>query len=312
MLQPQGACYGFDIRSPIALDFLRPGSGVPLLVDEQDTPNVPGVLVQSWDAIPGKRLSVRLHREGATYTVIIGEDHQFMIELAGNGDAARSLRRRPVRIAMAPTASPEVRERLLWTTPSAVTIAARGDVALHAAAVEVDGGAFLLTGDSGAGKTTTAAAFFREGHRVLADDLSCCRVGEQPVLIPGPALLRVNPDAASRVLDIAYPAPVAPSYAKIPFTLPNDRRGSGAPVPLRGIVLLQRGVASMDVRRLSAADTLPRLWESIFHLPGEDHKAWSFRLLGDLVGRVPAWEVTRAMEWTALPTIVNRIATELR
>ncbi len=46
----------------------------------------------------------------------------------------------------------------------------RGRPALHAAAVVIGGRAVVLAGDSGAGKSTTALALLRRGHRLLSDD----------------------------------------------------------------------------------------------------------------------------------------------
>ncbi len=47
----------------------------------------------------------------------------------------------------------------------------RGVACLHASAVVIDGKAIALVGTSGAGKSTTAAAFAKLGYQVLADDI---------------------------------------------------------------------------------------------------------------------------------------------
>ena len=52
---------------------------------------------------------------------------------------------------------------------------ARGDTALHAAAVEVDGQAVVLGAPGTFGKTTLAAAFHAAGHRLLSEDTTCIR-----------------------------------------------------------------------------------------------------------------------------------------
>lgn len=51
----------------------------------------------------------------------------------------------------------------------------RGVLALHASAVLIDGRAVALVGQSGAGKSTTAAAFAAAGYPVLADDVLAIR-----------------------------------------------------------------------------------------------------------------------------------------
>ena len=48
----------------------------------------------------------------------------------------------------------------------------RGVLTLHAAAVEMDAGAVLLLGGSGAGKSALAAALVERGHALLADDVT--------------------------------------------------------------------------------------------------------------------------------------------
>ena len=47
----------------------------------------------------------------------------------------------------------------------------RGELCLHASAVSIGGRAVLFVGESGAGKSTIAAALAVRGHRVIADDL---------------------------------------------------------------------------------------------------------------------------------------------
>ncbi len=52
----------------------------------------------------------------------------------------------------------------------------RGWLPLHASVVALHGQAVLFLGLSGAGKSTTAAAFYAQGHTVIADDLAAIRL----------------------------------------------------------------------------------------------------------------------------------------
>jgi len=47
----------------------------------------------------------------------------------------------------------------------------RGCLPLHASGVAIEGKGVLFLGESGAGKSTAAAAFYARGHRVVADDV---------------------------------------------------------------------------------------------------------------------------------------------
>jgi hypothetical protein len=63
---------------------------------------------------------------------------------------------------------PEVGTALASVAPK--LLALRGHFVLHASAALVDGVAFVVAGESGAGKTTTARALVRAGARPLAED----------------------------------------------------------------------------------------------------------------------------------------------
>ncbi|MCA1792216.1 MAG: hypothetical protein LC667_20925, partial [Thioalkalivibrio sp.] len=89
----------------------------------------------------------------------------------------------------------------------------RHSVVLHAAAVQHPGGAALLLGDSGAGKTTLSLLLRHAGLHLLSDDIS-------PI---DPATAEVLPFPRSIHLDGAYPAEVRESLPRPPRGLPPER-----------------------------------------------------------------------------------------
>ncbi|HKE57224.1 MAG TPA: hypothetical protein VKB46_10995 [Pyrinomonadaceae bacterium] len=66
---------------------------------------------------------------------------------------------------------------------SAFVLRLRGLVCLHGSSILIGKRAFTVVGDSGAGKSTTAAAFARLGHPVLTEDVSPVIEREQTFLI---------------------------------------------------------------------------------------------------------------------------------
>jgi hypothetical protein len=64
----------------------------------------------------------------------------------------------------------------------------------------VNGQGVLFTGVSGIGKSTLAAAFYKEGYRVLTDDVCAVMIDEQdsPYIIPGFPGIKLWKDAAER------------------------------------------------------------------------------------------------------------------
>ena len=302
-----GTCYGFEVLSSLEFEYLRGGTGDPLRVEETGNGRPlrsEGEVLKTWHAVPGQRAQTRLLKSDRSFVVEIGSDFWFEVD----PDA--------LRIELSPTSEPRLREMLLWTTPAAVSVAARGDLALHAAAVEIDGRAVLVSAPSGHGKTTTAAAFFAAGYRMLTDDFSCCRVEEQPVLLPGPALLRVHHDVASRLgleeLGLRDVWRTRAENVKRHMVIPSQARGDGGPIPVAGIVFLREAERGIAFERAATADALRDLWALSFHLPDEAYQKRCFQGLADLVARVPVWNLARELDWKSLSVLIERIANEVR
>ena len=60
-----------------------------------------------------------------------------------------------------------------------VLLGQRELVAIHSSSVVINGNAVLICGFSGAGKSTTSAILTERGYKLLADDISVIKVGEQ-------------------------------------------------------------------------------------------------------------------------------------
>jgi hypothetical protein len=116
-----------------------------------------------------------------------------------------------------------------------------------------------------------AAAFLRTGYRVLADDMSCCRLDPEPSVLPGPAILRIRHDVYSR-LELTGTEPVLRDEDKSHPMQTAAARGSGEPVPIRAIVFvrdtsLQAVEGRPAISAVAAADSLANLWSVGFTLP---------------------------------------------
>jgi hypothetical protein len=85
-------------------------------------------------------------------------------------------------------------------TALGILLQMRGEIALHASCVAIDGRAIVLCGQAGTGKSVLAAALARRGHIVLCDDL--CRLMIDPkrgvLAMPEGPYVRLWPKVASR------------------------------------------------------------------------------------------------------------------
>jgi hypothetical protein len=198
------------------------------------------------------------------------------------------------------------REERLWGIPSLLCFVRRGDVPLHGAAVETGRGALLLCGPSRAGKTTLAAAFLSAGHRVLSEDLGCCRLSPSPAVLPGPAMLRIRSDVYRR-LSFPGTAIVGRDDERVHLALEGELRGDGRPVPLRGIVLLRRADRPRS-ERVALPEALRDLWALSLKLPVDEDRTRCFHGLVQLIETVPVWNFFRPLSYSRLPLVVRELA----
>jgi hypothetical protein len=192
----------------------------------------------------------------------------------------------------------------VWTIPISLCLLHRGDLALHAAAVEVNGHGVLLVASGGAGKSTLAAAFVQAGHRLLSEDVTCVRMVGEPCVIPGPAMLRLRPDVLSHV---ALPGArvIREIRSRVTFALDQAGRGGCEPVPVRAIFLLDAAAEGSLGERISPAEGIRRLWPMAFRLPADDWTARSFAHLADLARTVPLRSFARPRRLEDLPRAVE-------
>ena len=298
---PLTACTGFQVDSPSPMLFARSGTGHPLRVDISNGVPLPdlGRQLVEWPRIPGKRAKTTVFLDGTTYGVTIGDYQQFVVDPDHSS------------IQVWGDTEPPMREALLWSTPTALCAIHRGDIALHAASVDIGGRAVLLAAPTTAGKTTLAAAFHAAGFRTLSDDLSCCRTDGGPWVYPGPALLRMRPDMAST---LGLPDTQVPyrSEVKVYHAIDPQRRGTGEMVPLGGIMFLREGGGPPRFEPRPNIETIRDLWGLSFFLPGDEDHLRAFGGLVDVVGRVPAWDLYRELTLDALGDTIKAIVQKVR
>ena len=293
----RGSCFGFSVRSTFPLEYTRGDTetALPLTIVEAGDPLTPGGdLLQEWPAIPGKRLYTRLYARGRDFGVEIGRENRFVVQPAES------------QITVSPGLHPHPWEALLWTTPMGVSAAVRGDLVLHGSSVKVDGHAVVITAPSGRGKTTTAAALTEGGCQLLTDDLAFCQVEPRPIIWPGPAILRLRRDAASR-LHLANTYLSYESDERVCLALEPAVRGDGRARRLAAVVFLDDGSGEPRLERVDPDEAVKRLWPQCFYLPFEAEVARCFRALVTLASRVPVWSISRPREWESLPGVVNQI-----
>jgi HprK-related kinase A len=167
----------------------------------------------------------------------------------------------------------------------------RRHLLLHAATVEKDGRAIILTGESGSGKSTLAALLGEHGWRLMGDEFALVDPADG-LLAPFPRLVSLKNAAIAAVESVVGSARLGPLMAATP-------KGE-----IRHLIPRADAVAAMDRPAIPALIVFPRFGPAGAARPVDRAECFvrltqastnyvalgeaGFRTLADLVERVPA------------------------
>ena len=197
------------------------------------------------------------------------------------------------RIMVAPRGPLDEVEHRLACSALCTLLAMRGDLVIHASAVETPDGAVLFCGPSGRGKSTLAHALAQLGFPVLCEDGTVVELSaEGPIALPGPRGVRLRQliDGVTRVSLVAEPVSPEP-----------------APCPVNAVAVLDERGPALRVEPLQAVRALVLLTPSLAHTGGQASLARSFALLGSLLQKVPTFRVSLPDSLDALPEAAGRL-----
>lgn len=184
----------------------------------------------------------------------------------------------------------------------------RGTLVLHASVVEIDGMAVLVTGHSGDGKSTFAAACAAAGYGVVADDLAVLDAHrDQWAARRMPSIVRLADGAPA-----ALPAGEGwQADGKTVRRLPADNPRES--VPVAGIVCLawDAEVALTPVAPVEAALLLigHAYCAPVFRPPQAET---ALRQCAAIAGACPVWRLSRPRDRVRIPETVALLADGIR
>jgi hypothetical protein len=163
----------------------------------------------------------------------------------------------------------------------------RGDLVLHAAAIEADGRAIVFCGPSLRGKSTLARVLGEAGCRVLGEDgIAVSLDGAGPLAWPGARGVRVRRLGGDRRrVDL----------------LPDPGPSEPAPCEVAAVVLLGERSDALGIEPLDPARALALLTPNLIHSGGRAAIGIAFARLAGLLGSVPALSVALPDDLDALP-----------
>lgn len=279
--------YGLRVASEVPLYQDRPAGGTPD-VDIRWGSSMPRV-----DEAPPGRVLAHFEDDQPYYSFVQSDDGGYVLRFYRTCDFAVDPLLRQVRVHVVDGADPGVAGILTAGALLSFLLTLRGELVLHASAVDVDGAAVAFVGRSGMGKSTMAALMCAGGAELVTDDVLrldddgagrfVCRLGATE--------LRLRKSAAELSERFADSPPSrVTSDARDALRMVASTRDR---LPLSAVVipLPDRERAAVEMVRLPAMEALitllrfPRLlgWTDATVLDRQ------FQQAGELVERVPVF-----------------------
>lgn len=178
----------------------------------------------------------------------------------------------------------ELREHRIVSSAICTLLSMRGDLVLHASAVEAGGRAVLFCGPSRRGKSTLARALGESGRRLLGEDGIAIELGGgEPVAFPGARGVRVRSRGEART-DL----------------LPDPGSGEPDPCPVGTVVLLEERGAELAVEPLEPTRALALLTPNLVHSGGRGAIGAAFANLAALLSSTQAFTASLPDDLDAL------------
>lgn len=181
----------------------------------------------------------------------------------------------------------------------------RGLFPLHGSAVETVWGAMIFVGVQGAGKSTLAAEFHRQGYRLLSDDV--CAVAATPEglqIIPAMAQFRLRADAYER-----FGVTPGARFDVDKYVVPMGEGQCPHPVPLRAIHILDDyDKSTPEFEVLRGFDRVQRTLENLYrphYLKGQGTQSDLMRMAGLIAQKSTIAVVRRRRDPEAIEGLVG-------
>jgi hypothetical protein len=292
-----GACFGYSLRSNAPLAYARTGEGPALELDVTSVTPVPSdaePVMTFHSPTPDRTVTGHVYTDGADrYRVWVDGGGWYTVDVPAG------------RVELPSTTPAIAREEALWGVPGRILLVERGDLPLHAGAVEVDGRALVFSAPTRHGKTTLAALLTAAGFRLLSEDLVDVQFTPAPVVVPGPAFLRLRRDVLELV-DVPGTTVVAESAGRAHLAIDPSLRGTCDPLPVAAVVLLRTG-DRVTVTSTDQADAIRDVWSQGFAMPTRRSRAQTFDNIGRLVSSVPVLDVSRPLRMDAVPRVIDAL-----
>ncbi|MED4534431.1 aldolase [Metabacillus fastidiosus] len=194
----------------------------------------------------------------------------------------------------------------------------RGTLPLHGSTVAVNGKAYAFIGESGAGKSTVASAFIKEGYPLLTDDVIAVSLANDeriPYVIPSYPQQKLWLESLEQLsMDADGYNPLFERETK--YAIPVCSAYCSEQLPLAGIFeLVKTGNESVEICELNKLKQFQKLYAHTFRhllIPRLGLLEWHFNSAAEILKHLNFYQIKRPVKGFTANIIVSNILQHIR
>lgn len=212
-------------------------------------------------------------------------------------------------------AESEIRLFLLGSVLGAILFQ-RGYLPLHGSAIEVDGKALIIIGNSAAGKSTLAASLNQAGFPLISDDLSAISLNNigKCVIHPGIPFVKLWKDTLDLLFPQAEPEKVRPQLMKYLVPVSDSNMVPGEIILQTIINLTTHNHNEFRTTPITGANKFPVLRDHIYRdqmIKGMGILKAQFVMLSQLANQIQLFQVERPAIPLDVETLTDLVINEI-
>jgi hypothetical protein len=212
---------------------------------------------------------------------------------------------------------PSVRLFLL-TNAMAAVLHQRNKVALHAGAIQTDKGLVVISGESGAGKSTTISALQQKGYKIFVDDVLVLEKNEEHVVgVAAYPTLKLWDDTIEKLALGVIPEQQKLRESVNKYRVSFQEDFTTKTIPIYKLFYLRKDEAknSIEVTKKEGLEAFKILYSQLYRtsmINNTQSQVILFERLNQVINQTNLIEVTRPVDGNSIEELVQIIEKEIQ
>ena len=219
-----------------------------------------------------------------------------------------------ITIDLKPDADNKSVRLFLLTNAMAATLQQRNKVALHAGAVVTNKGLIIISGDSGAGKSTSISALQQKGYKVFADDVIVLEEDTHKGVIAYASYptIKLWEDSIEKlgVGDLSEDAKLREHVAKYRVHFHEDFTREPLPVTCVFVLKKNETLSAPSIIPLTGVQAFTELYGQLYRtsfINSPEKRNLLFNSISTLAGKIPINIIERPIEGNSIEEVLALI-----